>query len=78
MTRAAVYRDFKGTCATHYCDDHARDVRQRDAFRAKPALLVSVEWLEVRRSNPPLEALRHHVTGAIERGERQAIVEVNP
>jgi hypothetical protein len=28
--------------------------------------------------NPALAALRHHVTGAIERGEAQAIVEIKP
>lgn len=29
-------------------------------------------------SNHPLERLRHHVSGAIERGEKEAIVEVTP
>ena len=29
-------------------------------------------------SNKPLDRLRHHVTGAIERGEKQAITERKP
>jgi hypothetical protein len=30
------------------------------------------------KPNPPLERLKHHVTGAIERGEKQSIVEQKP
>lgn len=34
--------------------------------------------MNTTQHNPPLAALRHHVTGAIERGEAQAILEMRP
>lgn len=55
---------------------HCKRGVQRDNCPACEGTGMRIDFRAIR--NRPLERLRHHVTGAVERGEAQAIVEVRP
>jgi hypothetical protein len=70
--RARVALDY-GEARAEGCD--SREYAQRIGRGNLASYAACLAVGERRRASAPLAALRHHVTGAIERGEAAAIVE---
>ena len=68
MCRAGYYSTYRSDALADYNSARAHD--GLEPLRRMPA---GTRYTPLKPTSPPLQSLRHHVTGAIERGESIAI-----
>lgn len=68
-----LVKDALDSLAWRFADKFAAD---NSKFDADKFFAATVEGVNRRQRSKPEEVLKHHVTGAIERGEKEAIKEI--